>query len=115
MKRVLDYNPLTGESVVFNYDDATDVLTLVHEQDVSGILDQNKALAADTDRTKKQIKDDMLHYASVPNSVILKWQLEKGVDVFNTKHRKKVFKLLNDPEYRYLKTTSITHNFNTDG
>ncbi len=106
MKRLLDYNPLTGESVVFNYDDATDVLTLVHEQDVSGILDQNKALAADT---------DMLHYASVPNSVILKWQLEKGVDVFNTKHRKKVFKLLNDPEYRYLKTTSITHNFNTDG
>ena len=114
MKKLLDYNPLTGESVVFNYDEASDVLTLSHQQDVSRILDQNKALANDSDRSKKQVKDDMLHYASIPNSVILKWQLEKGVDVFNTKHRKKVFKLLNDPEYRYLKTTNLKHYFNSD-
>lgn len=115
MKRVLDYNPLTGESVIFNYDEASDRLTLTHQQDVNRILDQNKALANDSDRTKQQIKDDMVHYASVPNSVILKWQLEKGVDVFNTKHRKKVFQLLNDPEYRYLKTTEMHHDFKSDG
>ena len=115
MKRLLDYNPLTGESVVFDYNEATDVLQLTHQQDVSRILDRNKELSANTDRTKKQIKNDMVHYASIPNTLILKWKQELGVDVFDTKHRKKLFKLLNDPEYRYLKTTTITHNFNTDG
>jgi len=115
MKRLLDFNPLTGESVVFDYNEATDVLQLTHQQDVSRILDRNKELSVNTDRTKKQIKNDMVHYASIPNTLILKWKQELGVDVFDTKHRKKVFKLLNDPEYRYLKTTTITHNFNTDG
>jgi len=115
MKRILDYNPLTKEAVIFNYDESSDVLTLTHEQQVNGILDQNKALANDTDRTKRQIKDDMVHYATVPNSLILKWQIEKGVDVFNTHHRKKVFELLNDPEYRFLKTTNIHHDFRKDG
>lgn len=115
MKRVLDYNPLTGESVIFDYNQTTDQLQLIHKQDVDHILDRNKELAADTDRSKKQVKDDMLHYASIPNSVILKWQLEKGVDVFNPKHRKKVFQLLNDPDYRYLKTTTLKHDYKTDG
>lgn len=114
MKRVLDHNPLTGESVIFDYDEATDVLKLTHQQNVEHILERNKALASDADRTKRQIKNDMVHYATVPNTVILKWQLEKGVDVFNTNHRREVFKLLNDPDYKYLKTTGIYHDYKTD-
>jgi len=115
MKKVLDFNPITGESVHFDYDEQSDVMKITHQQNVDHILDRNKALAANEARTKRGIKNDMLHYATIPNSLILKWKQELGVDVFDLKHRKKVFKLLNDPEYKYLKTTGITHNFRTDG
>jgi len=111
MRRLLDHNPLTGESVIFEYEAGSDkdTLRITHEQDVSALLDGNKRLANDRDITKKGIKNDMWHYASIPNALILKWKEELGVDVFDKNDRKKVFKLLNSPEYKYLKTTDLTH------
>ncbi len=44
--------------------------------------------------------------AKIPNIVIEKWKAEFGVDVLNKDHWPKVKKLLNDPEYRWLKTTA---------
>ena len=40
MKRILDFNPLTGESITFDYSAATDQMILTHEQDVEPILRQ---------------------------------------------------------------------------
>jgi ribonuclease HI len=42
----------------------------------------------------------------IPNLVIEKWRNEKGIDVLNKDHWPAVKKLLNDPEYKWLKTTS---------
>ena len=108
MRRLLDYNPITGERTVFEYG-ADDRMVITHEQDIASIIDGNKRLANDDSITAKGIKNDMWHYASIPNALIVKWKQELGVDVFNKNHRKRVFRLLNSPEYRYLKTTSKHH------
>jgi hypothetical protein len=109
IRKLLDFNPLTGERCIFEADAQTNTMRLTHEQDIGDILDGNKRLANNEDLSRKGIKRDMWHYATVPNAVALKWKQEKGVDVFNPEHRKAMFKLLNDPEYRYLKTTALTH------
>lgn len=107
MRKLLDHNPLTGERVIF--ESGAGKMRLVHEQDVGEILDGNRRLANNVDLSKRGIKKDMWHYATIPNIVALKWKQEKGVDIFDPSHRKAMFKLLNDPEYAYLKTTTLTH------
>lgn len=111
-KRLLDFNPLTGESVFMQTDN--DQMRIVHEQDVTSIIDGNKRLANDPQITRDGIKNDMLLYASIPNTLIVKWKQELGLDVFNKAHRNRLFKLLNSPEYKYLKTTTLTHNESRD-
>ena len=107
MRKLLDFNPLTGERAVWESDG--DKFRIVHEQDVTGIIDGNKRLANDEMYSRKHLKNDMLHYATIPNVVALKWKQEHGVDIFEKNDRKKVFSLLNSPEYKYLKTTTLTH------
>jgi len=104
-KRVVDYDPHTRITTTFDYiEDGTVILG--HEADVSPVLEQNKALQNFEDYSKKGIKDSWWHYATIPMIVIEKWKIEKGIDVFNKDHAKAVKRLLNDPEYRYLKTTA---------
>jgi len=108
MKRLLDFNPLTGEACYF--EQSGDGSLLIHNvQAVTKLLERNKRLASDTARTKKGMKKDWWHYASIPNILITKWKKELGVDIFDHNHKKKVFELLNSPEYRYLKTTHAKH------
>ena len=106
MKRILDYDPISRITTTFDYDYSTDTTIIGREQDVSGVLEFNKALQNDTDYSKKGIKDSWWHMGTIPPVVIEKWKNEKGVDVFNKDHWSAVKKLLNDPEYKWLKTTS---------
>jgi hypothetical protein len=109
LKRIVDYDPWSGITTTFSYDALTDDTTIYREQDVTAILELNKAQQNDEDYTKKGIKRDWWHYASIPNIIIEKWLREFGVNVYNKDHEPKVFKLLNQPEYRYLKTTTKFH------
>lgn len=109
MKRIIDYDPLTGVSTWFEYHPETDMTVVATMQDAATLLDQNKALANDTDRTSKGIQKGWWQYASIPNIVIEKWRNEHGIDLFKKEHWNAVFKKLNDPEYRYLKTTAKWH------
>lgn len=93
----------------FEYHPETDTTVISREQDVDLILDANKVLQNNPEVTKRGIKDGWWHYATIPNIVIEKWLNELGVNVYNKDHSKKVFQLLNQPEYRYLKTTTKMH------
>lgn len=106
-KRLLDYDPITGMTVTFDYG-ADDQLTITHSQDVSGIIDHAKALAKETERSRLGIKNDLWHYAHVPASVIMEMKSKYGVDFFKPEHRSRVFSLLNT-EYTYCKTTHLNH------
>lgn len=105
MKRLLDKCPLTGMETWHDYDPVTRVTTLYDVQDCDPYLDRNKRLANDETRSKKGIKDGWWHVASIPNAIIHRW-LSEGINVYRREHQKAVMKKLQDPEWRYLKTTS---------
>lgn len=105
-KRIVDYDPFTHITTTFDFDHASNTTIVGREQDVQGILEVNKSLANNDDYTKGGIKDSWFHCASIPNIVIEQWKNKYGVDVFNKDHEKAVKRLLNNPEYRYLKTTT---------
>ncbi len=109
MRRLIDRNPVTGETVWYEFNHADESATITHEQDVQLLLDRNRASAADDDKTKRGIKNDWWKYASVPNVVQVEWRQKYGVDMFNRDHQKAVFKLLNSPDYAFLKTTTKHH------
>lgn len=108
MRRALDINPLTGETVWFE-DTQDGNFSITHEQVVDDILERNKKLANDTDRTKHGIKEEWFHYATIPNIIQMKWSQEIGGDIMARENRKELFKRLNDPEFKYLKTTHARH------
>lgn len=110
MKRLLDYNPLTGESVIFE-DNQDGTFNLHHMQAravVDAILEGNKEMANDKELTRRGFKKDWWKYATIPNVIIMKWKQE-GVDIFNRDDRKKMFQLLNSRDYKHLKTTDAVH------
>ena len=110
-RRLLDYDPLTKESVYVDYL-GDGVMELYHEQDTRAIIEQNKARQADKTKFKRQMRKkggDVWHYATIPNIVILKWKKELGVDLFNKNDEKKVMSLLNSPDYKWLRTSDKKH------
>lgn len=103
MKRLFDHDPDTGLTTWHDYDEATGETRLHYEQDITDIIEANKAKAnAATGRL-----GEMVHVASIPVSIQLKWLVEKGVDVTNPDHKQAVAKLLDDPDWRYLKCREI--------
>jgi hypothetical protein len=105
MKRLLDYNPLTGVSQFHHYDPLTKQTIIETTQDVTPILDQNKRLQNDENYSRDGIKNDWWHVATIPLLVQYQW-LKEGIDIYNKDHTQKVRQKLDSPEYAYLRTTS---------
>lgn len=110
-KRLLDHDSETGVTEWFHYDPLTGDVHIETVQDVEPILDVNKALANDEEFTKQGIKDEMWKYARIPNWVQVKWLNEYGPKNWpmHPHNAKLLFRLLNSPEWRYLKTTNKIH------
>lgn len=103
IERPFDFDPVTGLKTTFVFDPQTEEVALRYEQDVDPILDSNKRAANDATGPI----GEMAHVAKIPVVVQLKWMVEKGVDVLNPDHKQAVAKLLDDPEWRYLKVRNI--------
>ena len=108
-KRVLSTDPLTGLITYHDYDPDTDTTYISYDADSSLILDANVAKQNAPEISKKGVKQEFLHYAHIPVDVQIDWLINKGVDVFNDDHVKKVFALVNDPEYSKVKVTNLMH------
>lgn len=108
-KRHLATDPVTGLMTWHDYDPQTDTTFISYTADAEPVLERNKVMQNEASLSKKGMKDEFWHYASIPVGVQLDWLINKGVDVMNRDHAKKVFALVNDPEYRYLKTTAGFH------
>lgn len=108
-KRLISTDPVTGLMTWHDYDPLTDEMTIGYSADSTPIIEANKAMQNDADKTKLGIKQEFWHYANIPAAVQIDWLINKGVDINNRDHSKKMFALLNDPEYRYLKTTTGYH------
>lgn len=98
----LDYDPATGFSKWMDYDPDTDNVLISYRQEETAknaIIDRNKA-SQNEDFDKR---DDMWHAAHIPTMVLYEWITKHGVDFWNPAHKDGVKRLLNDPEYRYLR------------
>jgi len=109
-KRNLGKNSL-GVDRIFHYDDITDKCHIEYKQDVTPLLERSKKLANDESYSKKGIKDDWWHFANIPAVIQLKWIQEYGEknDPMKPENEPLLFRLLNSPEYRYLKATNKIH------
>ena len=103
--RFLDYDPITGVSRIFHWDEDNKQFHIETKQDVSSIIETNKELYKNDSYRQDGIKNEMLHKATIPESVQVKW-LQEGINLYNKDHWKKVKQKLNSSEYRYLKVTA---------
>lgn len=110
MERILDINPLTGMAVTFQYDHANEQFIIAHRQDATPVIEDNKWKLLDLDAHKREAKNDWAHYAKIPEIVIMEWRQKFGVDFYDPNHWTRVLKLLEDPEYKYLKRTTYKHD-----
>lgn len=105
-KRVLDHDAEAGVTTYHAYDDATDTTYIETVQNVAPFLERNRRLRNDPDYKRRGIKNEWMHFASIPISVQYQWLKEFGVDTLNRDHWPKVKRLLQDPEWSYLRTTT---------
>lgn len=83
-----------------------------YSQDVAPTVNFTQSLANDDDYTKQGIKEGMWHYATIPDSVVLKLWFEDGINIYtalDTPEEKKLWNLLNT-KYKIFKTTSKHHS-----
>jgi hypothetical protein len=111
MKRLFDKDDFLGITEIFHYDELTKTARIETLQDVEPILDANKALQNDEEFTKQGIKNEFWKYANIPAVVQLQWLQKYGPenDPMKKGNEKLLFRLLNNPEWRYLKTTNKIH------
>lgn len=105
-ERLIDIDRLSGLKTFHSYDDSTETTYIRYEQDVEPVLDDNRAAEASFSRTSRL--PDMVHVASIPPSIQMKWLVEKGVDIMNPDHKQAMAKLLDSSEWRYLKRVPLT-------
>ena len=104
MKRLFDYDPYTGIKEVF---EATDDGFLIHTtQDVEPFIEHNKKLQG-SGKDYWKSGGEWRHEATIPIGVQYHWLTKYGIDVWDPNHKDAVTKLLNDPDWRYLKTAEI--------
>jgi hypothetical protein len=102
-RRLLDFDARTGIAEYHIYDSLPDRTIIETVQDVAPILERNRALQNADDRGWTPSRD-LRRAATIPDIVVLKWRKDYGIDVFNRDHWPAVKRLLNDPEWRYLRT-----------
>jgi hypothetical protein len=104
-KRFLGYDPVNDVTTFHYYDPTNDQTTIESVQDVSAFLDASKALH-NTSYQKDGIKEEWMHGAHFPAIIQEKWLREYGINVLDKNHMPRVLRMLNDPEWKYLKLGS---------
>ena len=111
-KRLIGYDQVTGEQSWHYYDASTDNTIIQNVQDCDPVLGLNMARRNSgqggavglNEYSKLGIKRGFWHVASIPNAIVVKWKKEYGVDIFNKHQTKEMLKLLEKPEWSYLRT-----------
>lgn len=101
MARYFGHDPALGMTESFHA--VGDDFAIETRSDVEPIIENNKRLANDGDGFTPS--REMRRIASIPLVIAEKWRNELGVDIFNRDHEKKIKRLLNDPDWRFLRTS----------
>lgn len=107
-ERLIDYDPVSGIRTYGSSEvvKGEEVWAIRQDfDDVSPEVDAAKVLANDPEHWKKGVKESWLHYGHIPDPVLLQWHVQ-GVDINNPQE---LFKMVNRPEYAYLRCTPKIH------
>lgn len=99
--RYFGHDPALGLSEAFHFDESH--FTIETKQDVEPFLENNKRLANDGDGYSPS--RDWRRIANIPLGIVEMWRTRLGVDIFNKDHQPAVRRLLNDPDWRLLRTS----------
>ncbi len=104
-KRLLDYDAERGLRIDYEALEGGG-FALHYSQDVEPVLDFNKAKQK-AGREYYASDPDMWKVASIPVTVQYEWMRRYGADPLAQGNEKLLERLLNDPEWRYLKTAEV--------
>lgn len=91
------------EEVAFDWDNSRAVFRTRHvAENINAVLDLNKEFSAYSDGYTPS--RELQHVASIPMSVIGQWIEKYGVDPTARGNEALLSRLLNDPEWMYLRT-----------
>ena len=107
MSRLFDIDPDTGAVETFDYDEDTETAIIRRVADVQPIIDRNKELYNHGETRRVRGDLDMRLVASIPIEVCFMWLRRYGICAWKKEHADKVKQLLNDNEWRYLRTNSL--------
>ena len=102
-----EFNPYTDAVDTYYWDDKTQDMRIMTNFDCTAILESNKKLANATIDGRFN-KGTFHHVAEIPNVFITKILREHNIDVMSNdpSEQLRLRKLLETPEYRFLKTTT---------
>lgn len=95
--------PATGIEI----DESSDKLVIHTRQEVSAILDHNKAFK-NSGLDGYTPSRDMRHVASIPPIILDKWLKEEGIRWWDSADTPKLMSKLDDPDWSHLRT-SVGH------
>lgn len=103
------HNLITGEPGGLSWDMRTlddgniELRARQDEDAVKAVLERNKQYQADGGTGYLTDAKEMKHVASIPAFILQKWREEFGVDVLKKEHGDLLKRLLNDPDYLWLR------------
>jgi len=101
-----EYNPYTDAVEDWYWDADNETFTIRNRHNLGNILEMNKSQAAGS--LESRFGGEMLHHvAEIPLCVVTKLKKEHNIDVFTSDptEKRRLRRLLDDPEWRFLKTT----------
>lgn len=106
-ERLFDFDPVTGTKTYFSSGGkyGTEWAFRTEFADLAPEVDASRELQKDDDHWKKGVKESFLHYAHIPDPILLKWHIA-GVDINDPKE---LTRMVNRPEWSYLKCTGKVH------
>lgn len=102
-----EYNPYKEAMEEWTWDQGKEEFTIKSTFDVSSIIKANKRTSNDS--LDQRFGNQMMHsVAEIPLSMVTQFKTKYNVDVFSEDptEQLKLRKLLDSPDYRYLKTTT---------
>lgn len=109
--------PLAGSlangGIAHFWKDTEDGGQIVSAQDLSSVIEANKAAYATNDGYSKT--RDLRRVAFLPEIIRQKWLNEEGWDAYDPDYSHKLMRKLNDPDWLYLRTAPGTLGQTQDG
>ncbi len=107
MSELLKYDPLTGVSTYFDFDDESGKTIITKHQDVRPVLDY-AAEVRNAGNWNRRLADDYgEHYAIIPPIVEMEL-MQKGINIHDPNCTKRLLEEIN-ANYPYLKLTGRNH------